>query len=280
MSDVAIFGAGELGGALAHLLARQNIVRAIRLVDGAGRIAAGKALDIAQAAPVEGHATEVEGSNDVMAAAGARVVVIADPAGKADQQAADLPALLKSAIQASPNAVVICAGSSHLELVDRGVGELRIPRARSVGSAPEAMTAAARAVVALAVDGSPRDVALTVLGLPPSHIVVPWEDATIGGFRAVQLIAQPVRRRIAAQVQALWPPGPYTLAAAAVQVIDAVCGGSRRRLTCFVAPDRSAGVRHRTAALPVRLGPDGIEAVLLPELNPADRVALENAMRV
>src|SRR5687767_11844602 len=104
MSDVAILGAGELGGALAHLLARKHVVRAVRLVDGAGRIAAGKALDIAQAAPIEGHATTVEGATDIMAAAGARVVVIADPAGKTDQQTSDPLALLKRAIQASPNA--------------------------------------------------------------------------------------------------------------------------------------------------------------------------------
>ena len=278
MSDVAIIGAGELGGALAHLLARRNVVRAIRLVDATGRIAAGKALDIAQAGAVEGHATEVEGSTDVMAAAGAEIVVMADRAGKGDQQGEDPLALVKSVIQASPNAIIVCAGSSHLDLVDRGVVELRIPRTRIFGSAPEAMVAAARALVALEVDGSPGDVALTLLGVPPSHIVIPWEDATIGGLGAAQVIAEPHRRRIAAKVQALWPPGPYALAAAAVHVIDALCGGSRRRSTCFVAPDRSAGVRTRTAALPVRLGPDGIQAVLLPELNPGDRVALENAM--
>ena len=280
MSDVAILGAGELGGALAHLLARKHVVRAVRLVDGAGRIAAGKALDIAQAAPIEGHATTVEGATDIMAAAGARVVVIADPAGKTDQQTSDPLALLKRAIQASPNAVVICAGSSHLELVDRGVRDLRIPRTRIFGSAPEALAAATRAIVALEVDGSPLDVALTVLGVPPSHIVVAWEEATIGGFSATHVIAPPVRRRLAAQVQALWPPGPLALAAAAVRVIEGICGGSRRRSTCFVAPDRSAGVRYRTAALPVRLGPEGVAAVVLPELNPADRVALENAMRM
>jgi malate dehydrogenase len=279
MSDVAIFGAGELGGALAHLLARQNVVRAIRLVDAAGRIAAGKALDIAQAGPIEGHATEVEGSTDVMAAAGATVVVIADGAGQGDQ-GDDPLVLVRSAVQVSSNAIVICAGSSHLGLVDRGVSELRIPRTRIFGSAPEAMIAAVRAIVALEVDGSPNDVALTLLGVPPSQFVIPWEDTTIGGFSAVQRISASDRRRIASKVQALWPPGPYALAAAAVRVIEAVSGGSRRRATCFVAPDRSAGVRTRTAALPVRLGAKGIEEVLMPELNPGDRVALENAMRM
>ena len=48
--------------------------------------------------------------------------------------------------------------------------------------------------------------------------------------------------------------------------------------SCFVAPDDSSGRRTRAAALPVRLDAGGLAAVVLPELNARDRVALENAM--
>src|SRR5262245_59807229 len=65
MQDVAIVGAGELGGNLAHALARRDVVRSIRLIDGAGSLAAGKALDIMQSAPIERFATEVAGATDV-----------------------------------------------------------------------------------------------------------------------------------------------------------------------------------------------------------------------
>src|SRR5262245_64298936 len=81
MQDVAIVGAGELGGDLAHALARRDIVRSIRLIDAAGSVAAGKALDIMQSAPVEQFSTEVGGATDISYAAGAAVVVIADGAG-------------------------------------------------------------------------------------------------------------------------------------------------------------------------------------------------------
>ena len=277
MSDVAIIGAGALGGAIAHLLARRNVVRAIHLVDGTGRVAAGKALDITQAAPIEGHATEVEGSTDLIAAAGAGIVIVADPAGPAGGP--DDPLVqLRAVMQGSPNAIVICAASAHHDLVDRAAGEMKVHRTRIFGTAPEALSAAARALVALAIDGSPGDVALTLLGRPPAHIVIPWGDATIGGFSAVPQISEPDRRRISATIQALWPPGPYALAAAAVKAVEAMGGRSRRVCTCFVAPDRSAGVRTRTAALPVRLGAAGIEAVLMPALSVHERVALDTAM--
>src|SRR5262245_54464970 len=61
MQEVAIVGAGELGGLLAHVLARRDAARAIRLVDESGQVAAGKALDIMQASPLEQFATSVSG---------------------------------------------------------------------------------------------------------------------------------------------------------------------------------------------------------------------------
>ena len=69
MIDVAIIGAGELGGSLAHVLARREIVRRIELIDPSGQIAAGKALDIMQAGPIEGLDLAT-GSPDVSAKAG------------------------------------------------------------------------------------------------------------------------------------------------------------------------------------------------------------------
>jgi malate dehydrogenase len=278
MSDVAIIGAGELGGALAHALARRNVARAIRLIDEAGRVAAGKALDIAQAGPIECFSTQLSGSTDVSDAAGAAIVVIADRIGKGEWQGDDGLMLLTRITQMAANAVIVCAGASQRELVDRGVGELRMTRARLFGSAPEALAGAARAIVALETNGSPGDVALTILGMPPRHIVIPWEDATIGGFSVTRMLDEPSRRRIAAKLPALWPPGPYALATAAVKAIDAMLGRSRRLSSCFVAPDHSAGARTRTAAMPARLGPSGIVEVVVPELSAHDRVALDNAM--
>jgi malate dehydrogenase len=278
MREVAIIGAGELGGAIAHALAHCDVVRSIRLVDEAGRVAAGKALDIAQAAPVEGFATQVTGTTDMSAVAGAAVVVIADRFGGTEWQSEDGLALLRRTTQLASSAVILCSGAAQRDLVDKGVRELQIARGRLFGSAPEALAAAARALVALSLNASPRDVALAVLGVPPSQILIPWEAATVAGFEITLLLDEPARRRLSARVVALWPPGPQALAAATVNAIASMAGRSRRLASCFVAPDTSAGVRTRTGALPVRFGPGGIVDVLLPSLCVVDRVALDNAM--
>jgi len=275
MIDVAILGAGELGGSLAHVLARREIVRSIQLVDPAGQVAAGKALDIMQAGPVEGFSTPVAGSTDIMRVAAARLVVIAD---QVKPQAGDDLLILRQISQIASRALVVCAGPDGRTLVERGVRELGYRRERLIGSAPEALAASVRALVALQTNGSVRDVALTVLGVPPLSTVVNWDDATIGGYAATRVLDEPTLRRLSAQVAPLWPPGPHALAHAAAETIAAVCGVSRRSISCFVAPDDSGGRRTRAVALPVRLTLTGISRVEQPTLSVAARVALDNAM--
>jgi len=278
MQHVAIIGAGELGGATAHALARSNLVRSITLIDDTRRIAAGKALDITQAAPVEGFATRLAGATDVSMAAGASIVIVADRMTGGEWQGEDGLALLKRLTQSAPETVILCAGPSQRELIERGVRELKIPRTRLFGTAPESLAGAARALVALAVNGSPREIALSVLGVPPAHTVIPWADATVAGFALTRLVDEPSRRRLNDRVTALWPTGPYALAAAATTIVEAMAGRSRRIASCFVAPDLSAGARTRTGAMPVRLGPAGIVEVVLPSLSAVEQVALDNAM--
>jgi malate dehydrogenase len=287
MREIAIVGGGELGGLIAHVLARRNSAGTVRLLDDGGRVAEGKALDIAQAAAVEGFSTIVTASAGLSPAAGAGVVIIADrcslPAnhaspGNAEWQGDEGLTLLRQLNAIAPRALFVCAGASQRELVERSVRELHIPRMRIVGSASEALVAAATAMVALETDVSPRDVALSILGIPPNHIVIGWEDATIAGFALSTLVTEPVRRQLGRRIGALWPVGPYALASAVGKVVDALSGHSRRPITCFVAPDDQAGVRMRAAALPVRLGAAGIAEVMTPTLSAVERVALDNAM--
>jgi malate dehydrogenase len=278
MHDLAIVGAGELGGLIAHAVARREAAAHIRLIDDSGQVAAGKALDIAEAAPIERFATRLSGSADPSMAAGSTVVVVADRVAGGEWNGEEGLRLLKRLSEIASKSVVLCAGASQRDLIERGVRELHIPRRRLIGSAPEAFAAAARAMVALEADVSPREVALLLAGLPPQHIVLSWEEATIGGCAATRVLSEPSLRRIEGRLPLLWPPGPYALATAAASVIEMIIGRSRRRASCFVAPDDSAGRRARTVALPVRLDRQGLSAVVLPELNARDQVVLDNAM--
>lgn len=277
MRDVAILGAGELGGSLAHVLAKRDVVGSIRLIDSTGHVAAGKALDIMQAAPIERFVTRVSGSADIANAAGAQVVIVADAANGTAWDGAEALQILRQ-LSRGADRVVVCAGAAHRDLVERGVLERTFQATRLFGTAPEAFASALRALVALVTNSSVNDIALTLLGIPPDQVVVPWDEIAIGGLDGARVLDEPGRRRLAAKLPLLWPPGPYALATAAAEAVACMAGHSRRALSCFVAPIDSAGKRTRTAALPVRLGPEGVVRVEIPTLSVAARVALDNAM--
>lgn len=278
MIDVAIVGAGELGGSLAHVLARREIVRRIQLIDPSGQVAAGKALDIMQAGPVEGFTTPVHGSTDISRVAGTQVVLLADTAHEAET--ADALLGLRRIAQLAARAIVVCARADARELVERGVRELGFNRLRLLGSAPEALSAAVRALIALQVDGSVREIDLAVTGTPPNQVVVNWETASAGGSVLTDLLPDTALRKLASQMPALWPPAAHALAHAAAEAVAAIGGVSRRRLSCFVAPDDTSGRRWQTVAMPVKLGAQGIVRVDEPTLGAGARVALENARRL
>src|SRR4030095_7250730 len=165
MREVAILGAGELGGATAHVLARRDVVRSIRLIDEAGSIAAGKALDIAQAAPIENFSTQMSGTSDIASAAGAAVIVLADRSGTGEWNGDEGARLLKRLSTMAPRAVMLCAragedrsrlsraacGSNagvRIGFRSAGVGRARAVRARRQRIAARCRAVAGRAPAA------------------------------------------------------------------------------------------------------------------------------------
>jgi malate/lactate dehydrogenase len=86
MSTVAILGAGELGGAVAHAVASSGMARRVVLVDPLGQVAAGKALDIQQAGAITAFRTRLAGATDPTQAIGCHVCVVADRAGASSSE--------------------------------------------------------------------------------------------------------------------------------------------------------------------------------------------------
>ncbi len=280
MRSVVIVGAGELGGALARQLAAADITPRVTLVDDAGKVAAGKALDIRQAAPVEGYSTHLIGSTDESAVVGAEVIVIADRAAtNAEWQGDSGVALVRRLAYLNPSAMILCAGAQHLALVERGVREGGLDRLRLFGSAPEALRSAVVSMTALEGGCTPVDISLTVVGRPPQQSIVPWEDASIAGRRATDVLSPPAITRLDGRLTRMWPPGPLTLASAATRVLAAAAKRNRHTVCAFVAVTREEGDRGRVGMLPVQLNARGIATVLTPTLSTRDRVRLDTALQ-
>jgi malate dehydrogenase len=280
VQSIVILGAGELGGALARQLAAADVARRIVLVDDAGRVAEGKALDIRQAAPVDGYTTFVAGTTDESAVLGADAVVLADRfTGGAEWQDDAAVALVRRVTHVNPTAMILCAGARQLLVVERGVREGGIARHRLFGSAPEALRSAIISMTALEAGCAPTEVSLTVVGRPPGQVIVPWEDASIGGRRASEVLSPPAITRLDARLVRMWPPGPLTLAGAATRVLRVAITRSALSVAAFVAVTREEGDRGRVGMLPVQVRPAGISAVLSPTLSARDRVRLDTVLQ-
>jgi malate/lactate dehydrogenase len=174
-------------------------------------------------------------------------------------------------------APVVFAGAHQSDLILAVEREGRFERRRLVGSAPDALTGAVRAIVAVEAGCSPSEVALSVLG-PPGGFVVPWSEASIGGYAVERVLSQVQLRRVEARVTNLWPPGPNALGLAAARVAEALVSSGRRAANVLTVLGGEFGVRDRVGALPCLLGPQGIVSARLPDLNTRERVQLETAL--
>lgn len=280
MPRVCIIGAGELGGAVAHALARNGRASTILLVDEAAGIAAGKALDIQQSGAIEGFHARLEGTAELSRSVGSALCVIADRGGRSagewdGEEGLAMLVRLETHLDGAP---IVFAGMGQAGLLDAASREIHLERARLVGSAPEAFIGAVKSIVAIDARCSPAEIDLTVLGAPGKGFVVPWGDASIGGYALERVLTHVQLSRLESRISRLWPPGPHALGQAAAHVVAAMLGSSRRAYCVLTMLGGEFGFRNRVGAVPARLSPRGIAAIHVRTLNTRDRVRVENAL--
>lgn len=280
MTTVCIIGAGELGGAVAQALARGRQVGRIALIDTAGNVASGKALDIQQSGAIEGFHTGLSGTDDFTRVTGCDVCVLADRVGPpASEWSGDEGLAMMTRLAALlGEAPIVFAGALQSELLRMMAGEGGVRREQLIGSAPEALASAIKAIVAMEARCSPSEINLTVLGAPPAGFVIPWSEASIAGYSLERVLSQVQLTRLEARVASLWPPGPYALGLAAARVTEAMPTSSRRAFSVLTMLGGEFGVRGRVGTLPVLLSTTGIVQTRVPILNTRERVQLENVL--
>lgn len=270
MSEVVIVGAGEIGGAVAHALARRAVVNELTIVDERVDAARGKALDIQQSGPIEHFETRLTATSDVLAAAGARVIVVADALGQGEWQAESGLALIRRLVTAGTRATFVFAGPRQMWLMETAARELAIPVDRLIGSAATALAGAARALVALDLNGSGVDVQLTLAGRPPA-IVIGWSTATVNGSPISDRLPAHRLLAISQTVERLWPIGPYAIASSTAVVVQGLLQGSRQLIPALAMFDGELGLRRVAGILPLELGQGRIVRRVTPVLSPQER---------
>ena len=271
MSTVAIVGAGPIGAAIAHRLAERSRVRAILLIDEGASVAAGKALDIRQSGPIAKSDVALNGSGDLLAAAGASVVVLADDTAGGEWEGERGLAAVQRLVRAGTAAALVFAGSRQVPLMEMVARELKVARDRLIGTAASGVVSSVAALTAIELGRT--GVNVTVSGRPPA-LVIGWTAATVGGALVTDLVPAHRLLAISNALPRLWPPGPQTIAASTALIIEALIAGSRRLHPAMTILDGEFGVRNRAALLPLELGRGRLLAHVVPSLSPQERTEM------
>ena len=271
----AILGAGPIGSAIAQRLAERERVREIRLIDDAAGAAAGKALDIRQAGPIGGYDTTVEGTPDVLAAAGADVVVFADSVADGEWDGDRGLTLVQQLVRAGSTAAFVFAGPRQTWLMEAAARELHVAADRLLGTAASALPSMVAAL--LHAETGEAGANVNVTGRPPASVIA-WSAATMGGRLVTECVPA---HRLLAMSQALtklWPPGPQSIAAPTALVVEALGSGSRTPLPAAALTNGEWGASGVVALMRVDLGNGRVLRRLIPAQSPQERTETENAI--
>ncbi len=297
---IALIGAGQIGGTLAHLAAIKEMgdVILFDIVEGTPR---GKALDIAEAGPVAGFDASLKGTNDYADIAGADVcIVTAGVPRKPGMSRDDLLGINLKVMKAvgdgikahAPDSFVICITNP----LDAMVWALReysgLPHAMVCGMAGVLDSARFRHFLSLEFDVSMRDVTAFVLGGHGDTMVPLARYSTVGGIPLPDLVEMgwTTQERLDAIVERTRDGGAeivgllgtgsafYAPATSAIEMASAYLGDQKRLLPCAAHVDGAFGLKDMYVGVPTVMGAGGIERIVEIDLSRNERVMFDKSV--
>ena len=294
---IALIGAGNIGGTLAHLAAQKELGDIV-LFDVVEGVPQGKALDLSQCGPVEGFDASIIGTNDYKDIAGADVIIVtAGVARKPGMSRDDLLGINLKVMKAvgegirdnAPNAFVICITNP----LDAMVWALRefsgLPHNKVVGMAGVLDSARFSTFLAWEFGVSVRDVNSFVLGGHGDTMVPVVEYSTVAGIPVTDLIKMGAStqekidsivartRSGGGEIVGLLKTGSafYAPAASGIAMAEAYLGDQKRVLPCAAYVDGAYGVDGLYVGVPVVIGAGGVEKVIEISLDDAAKANLQ-----
>ncbi len=281
---IALIGAGNIGGTLAHLAALKGLGDIV-LFDVVEGVPQGKALDLSQCAPVEGFDAEIKGSNDYADIAGADVIIVtAGVARKPGMSRDDLLGINLKVMKAvgegiknnAPDAFVICITNP----LDAMVWALRefsgLPTHKVVGMAGVLDSARFSHFIADEFKVSVKDVSTFVLGGHGDTMVPVVQYSTVAGIPVPDLIkmGKSTQEKIDAivkrtrggggEIVGLLKTGSayYAPATSGIAMAEAYLFDQKRLLPCAAYVDGQYGLDGLYVGVPVVVGAGGVEQIV------------------
>jgi malate dehydrogenase len=301
---VTVVGAGNVGATCAHWIASRELADVV-LVDILDKVAQGKALDLAEAAPVMNFDLSIIGGGDYHLTAKSDVVVItAGVPRKKDPVTGQFPSrdelvrtnqkivgeVTREVVQHSPNAILIIVSNPLDAMCHVALHESGFPAERVIGQAGALDTARYKAFIAMELGVSVRDVHGLVLGGHGDEMVPLPRQTSVAGIPVRELIAEDKLQAIIERTRkgggeivglvgvSAW----YAPAAGTVAMVEAILRDQKRVIPCAVLLHGEYGYDGLYVGVPVVLGAKGAERVIVMDLNDQEKAMLDksaNAVR-
>ena len=280
---ISVIGAGNVGATAAFLIAQKQLgdVVMVDIVDG---VPQGKALDMAQAGPVEMFDAKLTGSVGYEETADSDVVIITSGSPRKpgmtredllNTNAQIVASVAENVVKHSPNTVIVML-TNPLDIMTYHAWKVSgFPAERVVGQAGILDSARFRTFISMELDVSVEDITAMVMGGHGDTMVPLPRYTTVGGIPITQLISTQRIDEISDRtrngggeiVELLKVSGYYAAGASLAQMAEAIVLDKKRLIPCSAHLTGQYGIDNLYIGVPIILGADGIEKIVEIDLS-------------
>jgi malate dehydrogenase len=294
MKKVAILGCGNVGANTAFFIAEKGFAD-VRLADILDGVAAGKALDIMETAPLRSYKARVRGASLPGAVEGADVVVVAAGAVRRpgmrredllDRNEPVVREIARLVKRLAPGSVAVVVTEPVDVLTDVFVEEAGFPRERVLGVGGLLDTTRLRYAVGRDLGVSVETVSALVMGRHGPDMIAPVRFVSVTGVPLRELMGHDQFNALVEEVKgagdlivemAQRGNAFYAPSAAIAELVDAACRDSKRVFSVSVHLKGEYGVEGAAMSVPAVVGAGGAEKILLPALEPGERALFKSS---
>jgi malate dehydrogenase len=291
---VTVVGSGFVGQTTAMRILEKGLAE-VCLIDIIEDKPQGLALDLKEAAPVEGYEPLITGTNDYADTAGSEIVVITagfprqpgmsrmDLLGK---NAAIMSDVIDKVVPGSADAIVIVVSNPLDEMTFLASERSGFPKERVMGMAGVLDSARLRCFIAEELGVSPSIVEAMTLGSHGDAMIALPRHATVGGKPLPELVSDEVLERLfqrtrdgGAEIVGLLKSGSayYAPSASVTAMVRAILTDSNEVLPVCAWVTGQYGIKDVYVGVPARLGSGGVEEVVELDLNDVELDRLREA---
>src|SRR5499425_2840814 len=290
---VSIVGAGNVGATAGQRIVDKELADVV-LIDIVEGVPQGKALDLAESAPVEGYDCRLTGTNNYKDTANSDVVVITAGIPRKPGMSRDdllktnyeiVKGVTEQVVKNSPQSIIIVVSNPLDAMVQTAFKVSKFPKHRVIGMAGVLDSARFRTFIGMELNVSVENIHAFVLGGHGDTMVPMPRYSTVSGIPITELLPKETIDRLVQRtrdggaeiVGLLKTSAWYAPSAAVVEMVDAILNDRKKILPCAAYLEGEYGISGLYVGVPVKLGAKGVEQVIEINLTLEERAALQKS---